>query len=191
MLSRTDGPQISAPPSAYLGASLIPAPRSAGCRAGFGGERAHFVILKHVPVAQLGVFKTDGQGDKNIRKMVRISTKVKIIDNSGGLWGRCIAVLTPKNKSQKKRYAKIGDLILISLIKVMPGSKYKKGDTIRAVVVRTNKTSPVGQSPINLSTDLEGSRGLREYQKLVIQQTTKKGTARQESVSTPLTQDDF
>lgn len=72
--------------------------------------------------------------------MIRLLSKVKIIDNSGGLLGRCIKILKPKVQgSPKKAYASVGDLILISVLKTIPGSKIKKGDLFKAVVVRTKK----------------------------------------------------
>lgn len=69
--------------------------------------------------------------------MISLLSKVQIIDNSGGLIGRCIKILKPL-----KKHATIGDLVLVSLIKTTitkdstPG-KVKKGDVMKAVVVRT------------------------------------------------------
>jgi large subunit ribosomal protein L14 len=73
--------------------------------------------------------------------MVSLQTKVNIIDNSGGLIGRCIKVLTPKNK----KVAKIGDLILLSVQKTilkdsgLTAAKVQRGDIYKALVVRTKK----------------------------------------------------
>ena len=71
--------------------------------------------------------------------MISLLTKVHIIDNSGGILGRCIKILKPL-----KQHAKVGDLILISVIKTVSGSKeffkVQKGDVVKAIVVRTTST---------------------------------------------------
>lgn len=66
--------------------------------------------------------------------MISLLSKVKIIDNSGGILGRCIKVLKPG----KKPHAKIGDIILISIIKTTTGTSLLKGDIHKALVVRTS-----------------------------------------------------
>jgi len=65
--------------------------------------------------------------------MLGLLSKVQIIDNSGGSVGRCIKVL----KTGRKPHAKIGDIILVSVIKTSSGSIIKKGDIHKALVVRT------------------------------------------------------
>jgi large subunit ribosomal protein L14 len=65
--------------------------------------------------------------------MISLLTHVHIIDNSGGLIGRCIKILSPHNRN----FALLGDLILISLVKTTPSSNLHKGDIFKAVVVRT------------------------------------------------------
>ncbi len=65
--------------------------------------------------------------------MIGLLSKVKIIDNSGALEGRCIKVLKPGNSQAP---ATIGDLIVLSVIKISSGSKILKGDVLRAIVVR-------------------------------------------------------
>lgn len=74
--------------------------------------------------------------------MIGLLSKVHIIDNSGGLTGRCIKILKPI-----RSHAQVGDLILLSLIKTIktPGtnqsaSKVKKGDVVKGVIVRTKSS---------------------------------------------------
>ena len=63
--------------------------------------------------------------------MITLMSKVLIIDNSGGLVGRCIKVYN------KKKTAKIGDCIMVSVIKIAPESKIKKGEKFKAIIVRS------------------------------------------------------
>ena len=89
--------------------------------------------------------------------MIRLLSKVKIIDNSGGLWGKCIDIVQPKDKSQKSKFGRVGDLILISITKTIPGSKYQKGDIIKALIVRTKSSSPCSQPPLNVQFHIRES----------------------------------
>jgi len=65
--------------------------------------------------------------------MITLLSKVKIIDNSGGVFGRCIKVYN------KKKTADIGECILITILKTSADSKLKKGDKFKAILVRTKK----------------------------------------------------
>jgi ribosomal protein L14 len=86
--------------------------------------------------------------------MIQLLTKVKIVDNSGGILGRCIKILNPHGRD----YAKIGDVILISILEIAKVSeakaelskkkggasaqagkegRVKKGTMFKALVVRT------------------------------------------------------
>ena len=56
-------------------------------------------------------------------------------DNSGAKLLYCIKVLG----GSRRRYASIGDVVVVSVKEAMPNSKVKKGDVVRAVVVRTKK----------------------------------------------------
>ncbi|WGS83433.1 MAG: 50S ribosomal protein L14 [Candidatus Hodgkinia cicadicola] len=67
--------------------------------------------------------------------MIQLQTVVKTADNSGVRYVRCIKVLG----SSKKRWAKLGDLIKASAIDVTSKSKFKKGQVLNAVVIRTTK----------------------------------------------------
>jgi len=58
-----------------------------------------------------------------------------IADNSGGKKAQCIKVLG----GTRRRYASVGDVIVIAIKSAIPGGMVKKGDVARAVVVRTKK----------------------------------------------------
>lgn len=64
--------------------------------------------------------------------MIQPQTIVKIADNSGGIIGRVFKVLG----SSKKRYARIGELVILSVQKAQPRKTTKKKDVLYAVVVR-------------------------------------------------------
>ncbi len=67
--------------------------------------------------------------------MIQTQTKLKVADNSGAKSLQCIKVLG----GSKRRYASVGDIIVVSVKEAMPNSKVKKGDVMRAVIVRTSK----------------------------------------------------
>ncbi len=67
--------------------------------------------------------------------MIQAETRLKVADNSGAKLVACIKVLG----GSRKRYATVGDVIVVSVKEAMPNSKVKKGDVVRAVVVRTAK----------------------------------------------------
>lgn len=67
--------------------------------------------------------------------MIQTESRLKVADNSGAKELLCIKVLG----GTKRRYATIGDVIVVSVKEAMPNSKVKKGDVMRAVVVRTTK----------------------------------------------------
>ncbi|MEJ2588129.1 MAG: 50S ribosomal protein L14 [Deltaproteobacteria bacterium] len=67
--------------------------------------------------------------------MIQTETKLRVADNSGAKVVTCIKVLG----GSKRRYASIGDIIVVAVKEAMPNSKVKKGDVARAVVVRTAK----------------------------------------------------
>ena len=73
-------------------------------------------------------------------KMISEQTIVNIIDNSGAIEGRGIKLLIPKS-SYGHRSAGVGDVIILSVTKTIPGSKIKKGDIMKALIVRTKKDS--------------------------------------------------
>ncbi len=67
--------------------------------------------------------------------MIQPQTIVKITDNSGGKLGRVFKVLG----GSKKRYARIGDVVVLSVQTADPRKLVKKKDVLRAVVVRQKK----------------------------------------------------
>lgn len=67
--------------------------------------------------------------------MIQMQTRLSVADNSGAKKVQCIKVLG----GSKRRYASIGDEIIVSVKESLPNSKVKKGDVQRAVVVRTRK----------------------------------------------------
>ena len=64
--------------------------------------------------------------------MIQSNTRLKIADNTGAREIMCINVLGGTGK----RYARVGDIIVASVKRAIPGSATKKGDVVRAVVVR-------------------------------------------------------
>jgi large subunit ribosomal protein L14 len=67
--------------------------------------------------------------------MIQVQTMLTIADNSGGKKAQCIKVLG----GTRRRYASLGDVIVIAIKSAIPGGMVKKGDVARAVVVRTKK----------------------------------------------------
>lgn len=67
--------------------------------------------------------------------MIQMQSKLGVADNSGAKRVKCVKVLG----GSKRRYASIGDEIIVSIKEALPNSKVKKGDVHRAVVVRTRK----------------------------------------------------
>ncbi|MEX1121798.1 MAG: 50S ribosomal protein L14, partial [Balneolales bacterium] len=67
--------------------------------------------------------------------MVQTQSILTVADNSGAKKIMCIKVLG----DSKRRYARIGDLIVCSVKTAIPGGNVKKGDVVKAVVVRTKK----------------------------------------------------
>ena len=67
--------------------------------------------------------------------MIQVHTEMEVADNTGAKRIECIKVLG----GSKRRYASIGDIIVVSIKDAMPKGKVKKGDVHKAVVVRTRK----------------------------------------------------
>ena len=67
--------------------------------------------------------------------MIQTQTKLRAADNSGAKVLQCIKVLG----GSKRRYASVGDIIVVSVKEAIPNSKVKKGDVMRDVIVRTCK----------------------------------------------------
>ena len=65
--------------------------------------------------------------------MIQMQSKLKVADNSGAKVAQCIKVLG----GSSRRYAFVGDVIVVAIKGALPNSKVKKGDKARAVIVRT------------------------------------------------------
>jgi len=67
--------------------------------------------------------------------MIQTETQLTVADNSGAKTVYCLKVLG----GSKRRYASIGDIIVVSVKEAIPNAKVKKGEVLKAVVVRTKK----------------------------------------------------
>ena len=64
--------------------------------------------------------------------MIQVSTRLKAADNTGARQLMCINVLG----GTRRRYARVGDVIVASVKRAIPNAGVKKGDVVRAVIVR-------------------------------------------------------
>ncbi len=64
--------------------------------------------------------------------MIQMRSTLEVADNSGAKRVQCIKVLG----GSRRRYARLGDVIVVSVQEALPGAKVKKGETAKAVVVR-------------------------------------------------------
>ncbi len=67
--------------------------------------------------------------------MIQVETKLDVVDNSGARRVQCIKVLG----GSKRKYASVGDIIVVSVKEAIPRGRVKKGQVLKAVVVRTAK----------------------------------------------------
>ena len=67
--------------------------------------------------------------------MIQMTSVLDVADNSGAKKVFCIKVLG----GTRRRYATIGDIIIVSIREAIPGAKVKKGEVARAVIVRTKR----------------------------------------------------
>ncbi len=65
--------------------------------------------------------------------MIQMQTRLRVADNSGAREVQCIKVLG----GTLRRYAAVGDIIIVSIKDALPNSKVKKGEKAKAVIVRT------------------------------------------------------
>jgi large subunit ribosomal protein L14 len=68
--------------------------------------------------------------------MIQMESKVSVADNSGARKVKCIRVLG----GSRRRFASVGDVIVVAIAEAMPNARVKKGEVRRAVIVRTKKT---------------------------------------------------
>ena len=67
--------------------------------------------------------------------MIQVQTRLDVADNSGARKMMCIKVLG----GTRRRYARIGDMVVAAVKEAIPGGTVKKGDVVKCVIVRTNK----------------------------------------------------
>ena len=67
--------------------------------------------------------------------MIQVETKMEVADNSGARQVQCIKVIGGSHR----RYARIGDVVVVSVKEAIPRGRVKKGDVMQAVIVRTAK----------------------------------------------------
>ncbi len=65
--------------------------------------------------------------------MIQTNTRLKVGDNTGARQIMCIGVLG----GTRKKYARVGDVIVASVKRAIPNAMVKKGDVVRAVIIRT------------------------------------------------------
>ena len=80
--------------------------------------------------------------------MIQMYTYVDVADNTGAKECMCIKVLG----GSRRRYARVGDVIVASVKKSIPSGDVKQGDVIKGVVVRTKKPSAAMTAPMFGST---------------------------------------
>ena len=100
--------------------------------------------------------------------MIYPTTRLRVADNTGARVIMCIQVLAGGNKM----YADVGDIIVASVKQANPGGAVKKGDVVKAVIVRTAKEygRPDGShikfdenAAVILTTDASNPRGTRIF----------------------------
>ena len=79
--------------------------------------------------------------------MVQMQTYLKVADNTGAKELMCFRVLG----GTRKRYANIGDVVVCSVKKAAPGGSVKKGDVVKAVIVRSSMASAATTVPTSVS----------------------------------------
>ncbi len=77
----------------------------------------------------------DSVQEQWVRDMIQSYTRLRVADNTGAKSIMCINV----PGGTRKRYARVGDIIVASVKEATPGGSVKKGEVVRAVVVRTAK----------------------------------------------------
>ena len=100
--------------------------------------------------------------------MIQMKSLLDVADNTGAKVAGCIQVLG----SSRRRYARVGDLIVATVKRAMPGSAVKKGEVVRGVVVRTRSAIRRDDGSyvrfdrnamVLLDTDLSSPKGTRIF----------------------------
>ena len=84
--------------------------------------------------------------------MIQMQTNLEVADNSGARRVQCIKVLGGSHR----RYASVGDIIVVSVKEAIPRSRVKKGDVRKAVVVRTAKEVRREDDPHHFHQQIDG-----------------------------------
>jgi large subunit ribosomal protein L14 len=100
--------------------------------AAFIKHKAYGYSGKHPKMRCIGVCCNMG---RRLCSMIQMQTYLKVADNTGAKELMCIRVLG----GTRKRYANIGDVVVASVKKATPGGVVKKGDVVKAVIVRSAK----------------------------------------------------
>jgi large subunit ribosomal protein L14 len=82
--------------------------------------------------------------------MIQTESKLTVCDNSGARTAKCIRVLGGTGR----RYASVGDIIVVAVQNVIPSSDLKKGAVSKALIVRTRKRSVARMDPISVLTTM-------------------------------------
>jgi large subunit ribosomal protein L14 len=82
---------------------------------------------------QLAVPPLETVWEERFKTMIQMQTNLDVADNSGARRVMCIKVLG----GSKRKYAGVGDIIVVSIKEAIPRGRVKKGDVMKAVVVRT------------------------------------------------------
>jgi large subunit ribosomal protein L14 len=84
---------------------------------------------------RLAVSPLETVWEERFKTMIQMQTNLDVADNSGARRVMCIKVLG----GSKRKYAGVGDIIVVSIKEAIPRGRVKKGDVMKAVVVRTAK----------------------------------------------------
>ena len=82
--------------------------------------------------------------------MIQAETRLTVCDNSGAREALCIRVLG----GTRRRYASVGDIIVVAVKNVIPSSDLKKGDVSKALIVRTKKEVRRADAHTSVSTTM-------------------------------------
>lgn len=99
--------------------------------------------------------------------MIQEETRLRVADNTGAKQAMCIRVLGGSNR----RYARVGDVVVVTIKDAMPKGTVKKGEVARGVIVRTRKEIPredgsyirFDENAIVLIDDQKQPRGTRIF----------------------------
>ncbi len=80
--------------------------------------------------------------------MIQLRTMLTIADNSGARVAQCIKVLGGTGR----RYARLGDVVVVAVKDALPGAAVKKGDVAKAVIIRTGRSIGARTAPTSAST---------------------------------------